>query len=84
MLGNHFLPPWSLFLPFCHWKIEQWPKKRKYGEPFAVLSYKRRPMHTLIRGKSLRLPTQLSSDFLCRAMQLDTPTRAFILVSQFL
>lgn len=52
MLGNHFLPPRSLFLPFYHWKIEQWPKKRKCGEPFTVLSCKRRPMQTLIRGKS--------------------------------
>lgn len=52
MLGNHFLPPRSLFLPFYHWKIEQWPKKRKCGEPFRVLSYKHRPMQTLIRGKS--------------------------------
>lgn len=47
MLGNHFLPPQSLFLPFYYWKIEQWPKKRKCGEPFTVLSYKRRPMQTL-------------------------------------
>lgn len=42
----------SLFLPFYHWEIEHWPKKRKCGEPFRVLSYKHRPMQTLIRGKS--------------------------------
>lgn len=75
MLRDYFLPH-SLFLSSHHWDRTVAKEKEVCGPIQSFILQTQTHADTYQRKISPRLPSQLSSDFIRGAMQLDTPNRA--------
>lgn len=73
MLRDHFLP-FSFIPPLENRTVAK--EKEVRGPIQSFILQTQTHADTYQRKISPRLPSQLSSDFICGAMQLDTPTRA--------
>lgn len=77
MLRDDFLLQHSLLLSFHHWKNWTGAKTKEVWRSIHPFIFETQTHAGSYQKKiSPGLPTQPSSDFICRAMQPDTPTRA--------
>lgn len=81
MLRDDFLPQHSLLLSFHHWKNRTATKEKEvcvevWSSIHPFIFETQTHAGSYLKKISPGLPTQPSSDFICRAMQPDTPTRA--------